>query len=94
MLARAVGRSLAGAGRGFVSLSRGECDVTREGDVRRVFRDLTPAVVINCAARTAVDRCEDERESADAVNGYTVGSLAAAARLGGVPCPRQHRRRL
>jgi dTDP-4-dehydrorhamnose reductase len=38
----------------------------------------TPSSVINCAAHTAVDACEDDRDTAYAVNADAVGHLASA----------------
>jgi dTDP-4-dehydrorhamnose reductase len=45
-----------------------------------MFTEHRPTLLINCAAHTKVDLCEDEREKADAINGHAVGVLAAAAR--------------
>jgi dTDP-4-dehydrorhamnose reductase len=39
---------------------------------------LRPRAVVNCAAFTAVDRCEEKEEAATAVNGTAVGHLARA----------------
>jgi len=43
-----------------------------------LLRDLQPALVINAAAYTAVDRAESEPELAMAVNGHAVGAMARA----------------
>lgn len=51
-------------------------DVTCAADVRRVFQDFTPSVVVNCAAMTQVDRCEAEREACWRVNVEAVEHLA------------------
>ncbi len=51
-------------------------DVTQPGEVRRLFQDFAPDVVINCAAMTQVDRCETEREECWIVNVDAVRSLA------------------
>ncbi len=47
---------------------KGELDVTLASTVRRVFDEFTPALVINAAAFTAVDRAEAEPDRAFAVN--------------------------
>ena len=83
MLARAIGDALAARGRTFVSLDRAETDITRQTDVSRLFATHKPTLLINCAAHTKVDLCEDERDKADAINGHAVGLLAEAARAHG-----------
>src|SRR5205085_8927485 len=75
LLAALRGRGLAG-----VALHRSSCDITRADDVRRIFSDHRPTLLLNCAAQTKVDWCEDEPEKADAINGHAVGALAAACR--------------
>jgi dTDP-4-dehydrorhamnose reductase len=44
-----------------------------------VVREVRPSVVINCAGYTAVDRAEEEREVAEAVNGVGPGMIGRAA---------------
>ncbi len=51
-------------------------DIADYDDVRRVFADFTPSVVINCAAMTAVDACETERDRCWNVNVDAVENLA------------------
>lgn len=55
-------------------------DITEPADVRRVFLDFAPGVVVNCAAMTEVDRCEDEREACWRVNVDAVEHLAKACK--------------
>lgn len=60
-----------------------DIDITdRDGVGRALGRDSFE-VVINCAAFTAVDKAETERETALAVNGQGAGNVAAAARAAG-----------
>jgi len=47
---------------------RDSMDLTNEGQVKRVIRDYNPNIVIQCAAYTAVDKAEDEKELCYAVN--------------------------
>jgi dTDP-4-dehydrorhamnose reductase len=63
--------------------SRTEVDLTDpEGAAAAVAR-LRPTLVINCAAYTAVDAAEEDRDTARLVNAVAVGELAAAcARVG------------
>ncbi|MEX0599048.1 MAG: dTDP-4-dehydrorhamnose reductase, partial [Rhodothermales bacterium] len=51
-------------------------DVTSVEDVRNVFEDFTPTVVVNAAAMTQVDVCETERDACWAVNAEAVEHLA------------------
>ena len=83
MLARAVADSLAARGRKVVAFDRNALDVTKESDVDQLFAAHKPTLLINCAAHTKVDLCEDEPEKADAINGHAVGLLACAARRAG-----------
>jgi dTDP-4-dehydrorhamnose reductase len=60
-----------------------DIDITdRDGVGQALGRDSFE-VVINCAAFTAVDKAETERETALAVNGDGAGNVAAAARATG-----------
>ena len=80
MLAQAVVNVLEKRKLAHVALDRAKCDITQENEVARVFAEHKPTLLINCAAHTKVDLCEDEQEKADAINGHGVGNLARAAR--------------
>jgi dTDP-4-dehydrorhamnose reductase len=54
-------------------------DVTDESAVHAAVRRLRPAVVVNCAGYTAVDRAEKEPELATKVNAWAPQVLAEAA---------------
>jgi dTDP-4-dehydrorhamnose reductase len=60
-----------------------EIDLARSADVRDLVRASKPDVIVNAAAYTAVDRAEEEREAAWAINGQAPGELAKAAQLAG-----------
>lgn len=64
----------------LVALERSGLDLADGASIRRVVRDTKPAVVINAAAHTAVDKAEEERELAFAVNATGVGTLAQSCR--------------
>jgi len=55
-----------------------ELDVADPDAVKRALEQVRPGVVLNCAAFTAVDRCESETELAERVNARAPGVLAAA----------------
>ena len=53
-------------------------DITDEKKISSYISELNPDIVINSAAYTDVDGCEDKREHAFKVNGEAPGYLAAA----------------
>ena len=64
----------------FVFLSREELPIHQFELVRNYFNTLKPAYCINCAAYTAVDKAETEKDLAFQINGEAVGVLAAVCR--------------
>ncbi len=54
-------------------------DITDKAAVSNAMQQLTPDVIINAAAYTAVDKAESEPEQAMAVNAHAVEALAEAA---------------
>jgi dTDP-4-dehydrorhamnose reductase len=60
----------------LVRLTRADLDLTEPGAIARVLRDVRPTHVVNCAAYNLVDRAEDERDRAFALNAEAVGALA------------------
>jgi dTDP-4-dehydrorhamnose reductase len=80
MLAHTLNATLAGRGVTAHGVDRAECDVTDPKQVAALFDRVRPTLVFNCAAYTAVDKCETETATADAVNGHAVGHLAAEAK--------------
>jgi dTDP-4-dehydrorhamnose reductase len=74
---------LAGAGGDLVALGRAQCNLADAGALAACVREVRPAVIVNAAAYTAVDRAEREPALAEAVNGRAPGVLAEeAVRLG------------
>lgn len=65
----------------FVFLNRAELPVDDFRAVHLLFERLQPAYCINCAAYTAVDLAETEKDSAFAINAEAVGALADSCRL-------------
>ena len=51
-------------------------DITKKNEVEKVIADQEPNVVINTAAMTNVDLCEDKKHECDALNVDAVGFLA------------------
>lgn len=60
----------------MTALSRKEFDLTHPNQMKRVLKDTSPDVVINCAAYTNVDGAEADQVSADLVNYTGVAELA------------------
>src|SRR4051812_24890688 len=60
----------------IVKLTRAELDLIQPGAIARVLREIRPTHVVNCAAYNLVDRAEDERDQAFAVNADAVRGLA------------------
>jgi dTDP-4-dehydrorhamnose reductase len=64
----------------FQFLSREDLPIHHFELVRNFFNAYHPTYLINCAAYTAVDRAESEKELAFQVNGEAVGVLAAVCK--------------
>jgi dTDP-4-dehydrorhamnose reductase len=79
-----VGRSLSallpGRGIDVAGLASRELDVTDAAAVERALERIRPDALINCAALTAVDACEEREAEAQRVNGQAPGQLAHACR--------------
>lgn len=58
-------------------------DITKEDEVKAYVEHMTPGIIINCAAFTAVDLCETEEDKAFHINALGPGYLAAAAQKAG-----------
>jgi dTDP-4-dehydrorhamnose reductase len=58
--------------------TRAELDVADRDAVKSALEIARPDVVLNCAAFTAVDRCESEPEAAESANARAPAVLAAA----------------
>lgn len=67
----------------LVVANRRECDLTDAEGLRLLLRRVTPDVIVNAAAYTAVDKAEGDRETCYAVNAIAPGVMAKeAAALG------------
>ncbi|MGD8718683.1 MAG: dTDP-4-dehydrorhamnose reductase [Candidatus Zixiibacteriota bacterium] len=78
-----LGRALMGelGRRGFaaVGVDVAEVDITDAGRLRAILERETPDVVVNCAAFTRVDECEERRDLCFDVNAGGAGTVAAEA---------------
>ncbi len=78
-LGRELKRSLACLGE-VIACDRSQLDLARADPLRAALRSIAPAVIINAAAYTAVDKAEAEPGLADTINSLAPGILAAEAR--------------
>lgn len=62
-----------------LALTRAQCDIANEAEVRRIFEAFRPHAVLNAGAYTKVDKAERETEEAYAVNAHAVEVLARSA---------------
>lgn len=65
----------------FQFYSREELNIQDKISVRNIFEKVRPRYVINCAAYTAVDKAETDKETAFLVNATAVESLARQAAI-------------
>ena len=68
----------------FLFFDRATLSIADPDAINTFFAREQPAYCINCAAYTAVDKAESEKESAFLINGDAVGYLAAACHKTGV----------
>jgi dTDP-4-dehydrorhamnose reductase len=78
-LGRELKRSLACLGE-VIACDRSQLDLARADPLRAALRSIAPAVIINAAAYTAVDKAEAEPGLADTINSLAPGILAEEAR--------------
>ena len=71
-----IANSLATLGLKATYISQSEADFTRFQNVINQLETHHPKIVINCAAYTAVDQAEDEKEICKTVNAETPGRIA------------------
>jgi dTDP-4-dehydrorhamnose reductase len=64
----------------FLFFDREQLSINDKAAIERTFKEHQPAYLINCAAYTAVDKAELEKELANTINGIAVGILASACK--------------
>ena len=65
----------------FLFVDRNELDISNFSEVSTYFEKYKPDYCINCAAYTAVDKAESDRENAFLINGEAVGNLSIACKV-------------
>ncbi len=81
MVARAVIDYCRSIGDDVTALTRQEMDIADRVSVDRIFADIKPDIVINCAAFTDVDGAEANEELAYRANSTGTENLASACRV-------------
>ena len=61
-------------------MDREDADITMENQVDELVNNFKPDVIINCAAYTNVDGCEDNEDNAFKVNGIGARNFAIASK--------------
>ncbi|CAE6849352.1 dTDP-4-dehydrorhamnose reductase [Paraburkholderia aspalathi] len=74
-----LARSLQGLGR-VMAVDRSVLDLSNADQIRAVVREVRPALIVNPAAYTAVDKAETESELAMRINAEAPGILAEEAK--------------
>jgi dTDP-4-dehydrorhamnose reductase len=64
----------------FIFLNREELSIADKQGVENFFRKYQSSYLVNCAAYTAVDKAESEKELANEINGTAVGILASVCK--------------
>jgi dTDP-4-dehydrorhamnose reductase len=67
----------------FIFTDVDELSIIDNEAVTKTFQEYAPAFLINCAAYTAVDKAESEKDLNDQINGTAVGILASASKQNG-----------
>lgn len=63
-----------------IAYDRHGFDLADPDRLRAVLREIKPAIIVNAAAYTAVDKAENEAEAAFAINAHAPGILAEEAK--------------
>src|SRR5262245_16364387 len=80
MLAKAVAGALRARGYEPIVLERAKPDIMDFPAVAQAVETYKPTVILNSAAHTKVDLCEEQETLASQINGQAPGVLAAAAK--------------
>ncbi len=79
MLGKAVAEHWRRRQKAVLAIDREHADITDREGLFAWVDAFRPELIVNCAAFTAVDRCESEAEAAFAINGDAVANVVAAA---------------
>ncbi len=68
----------------FIFLDRTGMNLSQPASFETIITQLSPDIIINTAAYTAVDKAETEKELAHTINALAVGALAGIAKQKGI----------
>lgn len=83
-----LGRCLTARLRGehqIFAADRAMLDLCHPGSIEKIVRKISPDMIINPAAYTAVDKAESEPELAATINSHAVAALARTAKASDIP---------
>jgi dTDP-4-dehydrorhamnose reductase len=63
-----------------VATDRQQLDLARPGEIRKLIRNVHPALIVNAAAYTAVDQAENDEATARAINAEAPAIMAEEAK--------------
>jgi dTDP-4-dehydrorhamnose reductase len=63
-----------------IATDREQCDLSRPDEIRKLIRDVRPALIVNAAAYTAVDQAEKDETLARAINSEAPAVIAEEAK--------------
>ena len=78
-LGRSLQTQLASRNIAYTALGRQDVDITRMSEVNAAVKNVSPTVIVNAAAWTAVDAAEDNEDDAYSVNCLGAGNVAVVA---------------
>lgn len=64
----------------MVGMDYPQIDITKKEETIRIIREVAPEVIVNCAAFTAMDLCEQEKGKAFSVNADGIKNIALGAK--------------
>ncbi len=67
-----------------IAVNHCQLDLSDPNKIKAMLKSISPTIIVNAAAYTAVDKAEENEEKANAINGYAPGVLAAEAKSSGV----------
>lgn len=66
-------------GQNLITVARNDLDLTQNTAIRQIIQTHQPQLIVNCAAYTAVDKAESEKDLAYQINGIASGIMAEEA---------------
>jgi len=84
-VASALSRLGSERGQNIIARGRPGLDLAKPASIEKFLNDVRPAIIVNAAAFTAVDKAETDRENAFSINALGPGALAHACAARDLP---------